>query len=541
MLLNNNFIFFGLKFFVFFLFFFFLGRGLIFCFTKFENTDEFKIAGLNIHIFYPVIGVIFYGNFLFLLNFFLPLNTRYISLFALFLIPNFFVVPNFWFLKKEFKHLLIYIFLLIPSYNLTYHYDSGLYHLNYQALLRESNIILGVSNIYGPYGIGSIYEYISASLWFDSTMVLLQFVNLLFIILFYDFLINLLNKKNNNFLNSAGLGLLIFSILDNFGVGGGRNGYLYVQSLGKQDITLAIMYLITAVMIFLILSKNKLNKNEILIISIFTLFIVQLKVSGVTIFLIYLVFLYRVFRNGSSRKNIFLDLSIPFLLGVFWIFKSILQTGCVIFPLDASCIKTLSWYSAENIKVTLESGQDFSIAYNFNSSILVWFSKFLEYDINGTIVKNFIISFFIIFIIFFKRNSYNQTKNINILNLIILFNILFFLYYGPHFRYLIATQLISIFLIGYIRAPRINLNNFLIYPLVVISVISLVRLDSYKSFNFLEHPKHEIPIPGLKEYDNRYLPEIGDQCWAIKDCSPNRMYYDIRDSGFFSIVEFREE
>lgn len=541
MLLNNNFIFFGFKFFVFFLFFFFLGRGLMLCFTKFENTDEYKIAGLDIHIFYPVIGMIFYGNFLFLLNFFLPLSTRYILLFALFLVPNFLVVPNFIFLKKGFKNLLIYLLLLIPSYNLTYHYDSGLYHLNYQALLRESNVILGISNIYGPYGIGSIYEYISASLWFDSTMVLLQFVNLLFFILFYEFLINLLSRKDNNFLNSAGLGLLIFSILDNFGVGGGRNGYLYVQSLGKQDVTLAIMYLITAVMMFLILSKNKLEKNELLIISIFTLFILQLKVSGVTIFLVYLVFLYRVFRDRFSQKKIFLDLSIPFLLGVFWIFKSILQTGCIIFPLDASCFDTLSWYSAENIKVTLESGQDFSIAYDFNSSIVVWLSEFLEYEINGTIVINFIISFFIIFIIFFKRNLNNQTKNVNILNFIILFNIIFFLYYGPHFRYLIATQLISIFLIGYIRAPRINVISALIYPLIVISVISLVRLDSYKSFNFFEHPKHEIPLPELKEYDSRYLPKIGDQCWTVKDCSPNRMYYDIRDLRFFSIVEFREQ
>ena len=51
--------------------------------------------------------------------------------------------------------------------------------LNYQALLRENNIILGTSNIYGPYGIGSIYDYISAALWIDNTFVLLQFVNLI--------------------------------------------------------------------------------------------------------------------------------------------------------------------------------------------------------------------------------------------------------------------------------------------------------------------------------------------------------------------------
>ena len=148
-------------------------------FLKGKNPDNLTISGFNIYLFYPLIGVIFYGNYLVIFNFFLPISSKFVYLYLFYLVPNLILKPNIEFLKKAFKNLVFYPILLITSYDLAYHYDSGLYHLNFQSLLRESNIILGISNIYGPYGVGSIYDYISASIWFDSTMVLLQFVNLI--------------------------------------------------------------------------------------------------------------------------------------------------------------------------------------------------------------------------------------------------------------------------------------------------------------------------------------------------------------------------
>ena len=291
MIITDNFFFFALKFVVFFILFFLVGRGFLILFSKKIAVDDLKVSGLNIYIFYPVLGVIVFGNYLFLLNFFLPLNTLLIFLILLMLIPNLQSVPTYKLFKKSFRNFFLYLLLLIPSYDLSYHYDAGLYHLNYQALLRESNIVLGISNIYGPYGIGSIYDYISAALWFDVSFVLLQFVNLLFIILFYELLTNILFTRKNKLLNHAGLALLLFSILDNFGYGGGRNGFLYIQSLGKQDTALAVLYFVTVVLIVLSISKKEFTHIEILIPTIFSLFILQLKVSGVTIILFYL-FLY---------------------------------------------------------------------------------------------------------------------------------------------------------------------------------------------------------------------------------------------------------
>ena len=52
-------------------------------------------------------------------------------------------------------------------------------------------------------------------------------------------------------LNNAGLAILAFSLLDNLGMNGGRNGFLYIQSLGKQDMTIAILYFVTTILIFI--------------------------------------------------------------------------------------------------------------------------------------------------------------------------------------------------------------------------------------------------------------------------------------------------
>ena len=51
------------------------------------------------------------------------------------------------------KYSSLSVFLLVSSYNVNFHYDAGLYHLNNQLWLRESNIVQGFSNIYGAFGV----------------------------------------------------------------------------------------------------------------------------------------------------------------------------------------------------------------------------------------------------------------------------------------------------------------------------------------------------------------------------------------------------
>ena len=541
MFIANSFIFFLIKFILFYFIFFFLGRGLLLCISKFKNVDDLKVSGFNIYIFYASIGMVLFGNYLFLLNFFKPINSPLIFLIGIFLIPNIMVFPNWKMFKKSLRNFSLYFILLIASYDLAYHYDSGLYHLQFQALIRESNLIQGISNIYGPLGIGSIYDYISAALWFDTTYVLLQFLNLIFLILFYEFLLNLLFMKNNKALNNAGLAILAFSLLDNLGMNGGRNGFLYIQSLGKQDMTIAILYFVTTILIFINIKKQSLNIFEIIIPTIFALFIWELKVSGITIFMIYLVFLYQIIKKKLLTKSTKIVLFSNFTVAIFWTLKTTLQTGCLIYPLEMSCIDTLSWFNSDYTNTTLRSAQMYSIAYDFNSSLGDWFREFLEYQINGIILTNFIFSLFIIYFLFFQKKKNSYDKNTNYLIALITFNILFFFYYSPHLRYFVATQLIIIFIVGYKRVPRFNIKPKIIYFLVLFSIVSIVRINSYKSFDFFNNPIHPIPIPELLAYDDRFIPKEGDQCWAVTKCSANYYYYKIDKSNFFTVVTLTNE
>ena len=541
MFIANSFIFFLIKFILFYFIFFFLGRGLLLCISKFKNVDDLKVSGFNIYIFYASIGMVLFGNYLFLLNFFKPINSPLIFLIGIFLIPNIMVFPNWKMFKKSLRNFSLYFILLIASYDLAYHYDSGLYHLQFQALIRESNLIQGISNIYGPLGIGSIYDYISAALWFDTTYVLLQFLNLIFLILFYEFLLNLLFMKNNKALNNAGLAILAFSLLDNLGMNGGRNGFLYIQSLGKQDMTIAILYFVTTILIFINIKKQSLNIFEIIIPTIFALFIWELKVSGITIFMIYLVFLYQIIKKKLLTKSTKIVLFSNFTVAIFWTLKTTLQTGCLIYPLEMSCIDTLSWFNSDYTNTTLRSAQMYSIAYDFNSSLGDWFREFLEYQINGIILTNFIFSLFIIYFLFFQKKKNSYDKNTNYLIALITFNILFFFYYSPHLRYFVATQLIIIFIVGYKRVPRFNMKPKIIYVLVLFSIVSIVRINSYKSFDFFNNPIHPIPIPELLAYDDRFIPKEGDQCWAVTKCSANYNYYKIDKSNFFTVVTLTNE
>ena len=120
-------------------------------------------------------------------------------------------------------------------------------------------MILGMVNIFWAYGMSSIYEYISAILWFDSSFVFLHFLNLIFVhfflLLIWD---NLLSKRFKVF-QFVAFGILIVSLLDNFGLQGGRNGYIYLDAITKQDVSVGILFFFISIAIFSMLNEEKIN------------------------------------------------------------------------------------------------------------------------------------------------------------------------------------------------------------------------------------------------------------------------------------------
>ena len=92
----------------------------------------------------------------------------------------------------------------------------------------------------------SIYEYISSILWFERTLIYLHFLSIL---LFTFLLISifLISFPPEHILKKWFFTINYLLILDNFGFSGGRNGYIYIQEVGKQDIAVGILLSIAAI------------------------------------------------------------------------------------------------------------------------------------------------------------------------------------------------------------------------------------------------------------------------------------------------------
>ena len=195
-----------LKYTLFYFYFYLVGSTLLSVFSKFfnKNTLDNKVLYLKINYLYPLVGFVFLSNLLFLINIFIKLDSKFVTLVILLIITpalkNILLKINLiyddGFFKKIFNYVLIPGILLISTFDINFNYDAGYYHLLHQSWLRESNLVIGMSNIFWALGISSIYEYISSIMWFDTSFVFLHFINIFFIHFFYIFISeNLINKE----------------------------------------------------------------------------------------------------------------------------------------------------------------------------------------------------------------------------------------------------------------------------------------------------------------------------------------------------------
>lgn len=535
----DNFFILVLKFYIFYLFFFFYGRALISTFLekdRIHDIDKVKIFGIEIHIFYPIFGVIFLGNISFLFNFLFPLKSNFFYIFLLLLLINLKYKINPSNLKRLLIFSSIFLPLIISSYEIGFHYDSGLYHLNNQLWLRESNIVFGLINIYSVFGVSSIFEYISALFWIDKSFILLHFLNLLFIGFLYKVMMFTILYAKNEKLKIGFLMLLLFSFMDNFGISGGRNGFISIQSIGKQDMPIGVIFLLLSVFILSSLVNKSFKKIELIVVSFLTLFLFQLKISSFPIFFLYFAYLYFFMKNKSVKITI-KSISPVLLLGMFWIIKTVIHTGCIIFPLSMTCFDNFYWVNLEYIQVIEDVSVDYSMSYYFNEPFSSWTEVYFEKPLNRTIALNFLISFGLLITLNLRkiRNDITLKNNI-IIFLFIILSSFFYIRFGPDIRYLVGFQMFLIVLIGFYSKIKINVNSKLLFLAIFFSAMLLPRLQTFLDFNINSAPNLNLPIPEMSEFDGRYIPKDGDQCWINLECSANRSSFDINNNNFFKVA-----
>ena len=532
------------KFYILLFSFFLFGRAFTIIFSKKYlkiSADNINVHGISIFTLYPILGFFIFGNLLFIINFFTPLKHNGINLIFIFLIFNIFEKVNFIELRKYFNYSLVSILLLISSYNINFHYDSGLYHLNNQLWLRESNIIQGFSNIYGAFGVSSLYEYVSAYLWIDQSLILLHLINILFILTFFIFIFNGLLNSKSELIRSSSFFLLLFSLLDNVGVSGGRNGFFAIQGMGKPDVTIAILFIIASILIFASLFQTSFTRHELFIFSMLSLLIFQLKVSGATIGFVYLLYVINYFKEkSSSNKDEIKIFGFFFISFILWIIKTLIHTGCIIFPLTSTCFTRFNWVNKRYISTIEEISVGYSFSYDFQSSFVEWAINYLNINSNRIIFVNYAVSILILLVVrqlFFKKNN-KVALNLKVIGFII-FNIIFYLRFGPDARYLIGIQLFIIAALSFSRIINYSIPNFMLGILIVLSTALIPRLDSYKSFSVFGSVNIYIPPSETKETYSRLSPLDGDQCWINIDCSANKEEYLIDNTKFLKVVTLK--
>tara|TARA_X000000950_G_C13870632_1_gene642712 strand:+ start:475 stop:2007 length:1533 start_codon:yes stop_codon:yes gene_type:complete len=500
---------------------------------------------------YPIIGIIFVSNILIILNFFLPLKSTFIYL-LLFLI----LLINFYDFKKvkiSLDPLKLFYFIVVPgilifsSFDISYHYDAGYYHLNTQNWLRESNIIFGFVNIFWPLGMTSIYEYLSAALWLNRNFLLLHLIDIIFIHFFFVFVADsFFNPKYKEY-KYMSVFILLFGVLDNFGFGGGRNGFLYFQGVGKQDIPLAILFFFISFTIFIFFKYKDISLSEIGLISIMSLFVFQLKVSSAIIFyVIGFLFYLTLSKKIFTLKKLIKSQTLFIFLSAIWFLKTYLTSGCFIFPLSVTCVNSFSWYIQGSTEAFEYISKHASLYFDTRQlTFIEWFQSFLSYDINRNVLFNFLISLSILGLfkfLVFTKNSDKEPFLKFVLFSFILINISYLIFFGPIPRYSIGIVLVIVSSFSlFIGNFKIKFNNSLFVALALLSVLTLVRISSYQAF--LNNDQHNLFDPSDYEVINKeigftnfnenwVIPSEGDQCWTNLYCSMAKANIVISDDFF---------
>ena len=519
-----------LEYLVFFTFCYFSGRSfyIILSNFKFTNFSSETIFNIKASTFFPLYGLFFLGNTTVFLNFVTPITQNIkLTILLLLLLPNLKNINKIHFQKTNyFKNIVKFlasIILLLSFSDIGISKDSYLYHIKNQLWILEEKVVFGISNLDPFLGYLPISEYIHAFIFSLENYKYIHFFNLTVIISFTYILLEMYFSKSDFLINSAFL-ITIFGILDNFGLEGGRNGYFYFQELGKVDGSAGVFFLLSILLIlFLLQKKSSVKEHEIIAVSLFSIFSIQLRPSGYILF-IFLIYLF--FNLGNNSRSYFINLKL-FLFFLLWHIKNLITTSCIIYPVNITCIQNFEWHTKDLYSYLSR----FIIAEYWNPqkglSSLGSFDWILEpwISLNKSYLLNFLFTFIFIFLILRFKN-YKQSKN-KLLSLSAFILLLFWFLAFPQYRFTASIFIPATVLFLNFELSEKNLifnklskYKILIFFLFIVNTALLVNKNSY--INLIQSRQiAEAPVDSKS-----YVEIIGGYgsspdevfCGANKDC-----------------------
>ena len=542
---------------LFFLLFYFIiysvGKG-VFLASRSKVNTFFEIP---IIYFYPIIALFYIGNFTIILNFFFKISNLItlivITLPLIISIFNYkkFKMPNIS-LRNILSFLVTPILIGLSSFDINFSYDAGLYHLNHQNWIRNSKIIIGLVNNHLRFGYSSIIEYINANFWINDNFIILHFVNLIFIVFIFQVMYYLLFTKYYTF----SIIFFIYGLLDNIGFGGGKNGFIEIESIGKQDMPFAIIFLISSIFLYMYINKTYTNTNnqDIILLFMFALFSVQIRLLGaINLIVFFLITIYK-FKPYKTFIFIFTRSAAFTILGLFFIIKNTITSNCLLYPVNFLCSdKTASSGGlgyADAKKATRDLG-DFHVAIS-SKNFKIWFSQWSNKEVNLQVFKNIIITFTVILFIVVLLKIINKemisSKNKFWYASYCIVSLLLWLLTAPGIRLGVGVLLTCIMFFGAIKEPKppgMHHNKYLvtlsIFYIVVVALVPRISSYSVIESSLINNSIRKITPPIVMYVDNDLgygvLPKNGDQCWINIECVHNEK---VEKGESFSFINFKD-
>jgi len=425
-------------------------------------------------------GIYFCSFITLVFNFIFKID--WIYSYFLFFIGFFYFLINY---KKKSKVLkLIFLITLFSSILIFYskfQEDFPWYSLPYISILNENKIIFGLTNIQFRFGVTSILTYGAA---FAANIIkvenlIIPYILSSVVILIY-FFNEALNKKN-----------LIELKLYSFFI----SGYMLVKFTRFEEYgnDVPAQFLFFYVIYKLYNLNLKKNFPEKICLTILIISIIFQKLTMLPIVLIFILFL-----KGSNIKSLTYLIIISILMISTWTIKNLATSGCFVYPVDTTCIKSLSWTANKEThgdakRVSLESeawtkawidqNSDNILKYDEYVENFDWIKVWYKKNLNLIFEKLLpLILLFLISIVYSQKNKTKKDENFlqvqNYLILVCIISIFVWFFNYPIYRYgsgFFVVLIISTFIRYFYKNNLIINLKYVRYTLCICLVFFIIK------------------------------------------------------------------
>ena len=485
--------------------------------NKLNRTNKTIIC--NLDFFYGVSFLLFLSIFL---NFFSPL--------IYFTIPII-CVGVFLFLKglrsKNFKINFFNYFIIIILISFIAFYgrdnvDSPMYHLQIIKWLSLHKITFGIANLEIRLGFSSSWHSLLSllNLTFGSFSAKYYLSAVIFSVIIYEVIQKKKIKLSFLFLYIFLCYLFLFSYLHPF-----NNGVI-LNHLGnpERDLVSMFIYVFSFYIFIKIFEEQEFSekkKNLINILNICVFFCVSIRFVNLLILLLPIFVFY---KNRKYKVFNFSNIFI-FIVGIFWLIRNFILSGCFIFPIEQTCFETNWSVSIDAVQNLVNEAKRYSRTlpyligvedYDYSlysyKWLIPWIKNYLFttalLQINLFIIIFVSVSFFLKTIYLkFKRIAPKKIDHFEIMILIFVFFSTWLWMVTPEIRYawglhfVLPCFLITLFIKNFLANFFFKLNQKLVKSgfLIIFFLFFFKNMSVFKIDDLLTLPNKSLDFSNIKK------------------------------------------